>query len=294
MTTVHIEKTNKPTIVKFVFNRMFTDGAFEFNSLEDAKDSPLAQQLFKLPFIKKVYVSANFIALERFDMLEWEDVQNDLAEILKSYFDQGKELFKTETDEKQVVEVYAEETPNPLTQKFVVNRFLTNQLIEVKNIQEAQEVPLAKELFSFPFIKEVFITQNYISLTRDYTEEWFAVNKLIRKFIKDYLGADKEVVTENYKPKPAVSKENEILAATDDEISKQIIGILDEYIKPAVAGDGGNIMFQSYNQESKVVNVILQGACNGCPSSTITLKNGIEATLKQFLPGKIEAVNALN
>ena len=294
MTTVHIEKTTKPTIIKFVFNRMFTDGAFEFNSLEDAKDSPLAQQLFKLPFIKKVYVSANFIALERFDMLEWEDVQNDLAEILKSYFDQGKELFKTETDEKHVVEVYAEETPNPLTQKFVVNRFLTNQLIEVKNMEEAHEVPLAKELFSFPFIKEVFITQNYISLTRDFTEEWFAVNKLIRQFIKDYLGADKEVVTEHYKPKPRVSKENEILAATDDEISKQIIGILDEYIKPAVAGDGGNIMFQSYNQESKVVNVILQGACNGCPSSTITLKNGIEATLKQFLPGKIEAVNALN
>jgi len=88
--------------------------------------------------------------------------------------------------------------------------------------------------------------------------------------------------------------DNKKFKVTDDDISKEIIAVLEEYIKPAVAGDGGNIQFLSYVADTKEVNVLLQGACNGCPSSTITLKNGIEATLKQLLPGKIGAVNAMN
>ncbi len=101
--------------------------------------------------------------------------------------------------------------------------------------------------------------------------------------------------TENYIPKVHEKIEVEPVALEDlDDISQEIVAILDEYIKPAVTSDGGNIMFQSYNKESKTVSVILQGACSGCPSSTITLKNGIEATLKQLLPNKIEEVVALN
>jgi Fe-S cluster biogenesis protein NfuA len=293
MTTVKIETTNNPKIIKFVFNKMLTEGAFEYNAIDEAQNSPLVQQLFKLPFVKRVFVSANFIALEKYDMLEWADVQNDLAEILQAYFDQGKELFQE--NKKQVVEVYAEETPNPLTQKFVTNRLLHASDIEILNAEEAVEVPLARALYEFPFVKEIFISQNYISVTKDKSVDWFEVNSELRQFIKQYVEDQKEITTTAFMPKEKINQTNTgTTAVYDDEISNQIISILDEYIRPAVASDGGNIQFQSYDAENKIVNVILQGACNGCPSSTYTLKNGIEATLKQFLPGKIEGVNALN
>ena len=119
--------------------------------------------------------------------------------------------------------------------------------------------------------------------------------KYVRDFLKEYLQSDRRIVSETYRPAlQKTSEKKEVFKTTDDEISKQIIAVLEEYIKPAVAGDGGNIQFLSYEEETKEVNVLLQGACNGCPSSTITLKNGIEATLKQLLPGKIGTVNALN
>jgi Fe-S cluster biogenesis protein NfuA len=292
MVQINIERTNNPNIIKFVLNKMLTDGAFEFSSLEEAKDSPLAQQLFKLPFIKKVFISANFIALERYDMLEWADVEEDLKEILTAYFEQNKPLFQSES--KKVIEIYAEETPNPTVQKFVTNQFLTKHLIEVKSENEAAEVPLAAALLEFPFVQEVFITQNYISVTRDKSVEWFMVNNEIRQFLKDYLSKNNLIVTEAFIPSENQTSESNLNLNSYDETSQKIISILDEYIRPAVAGDGGNILFKSYDPENKMVNVILQGACNGCPSSTITLKNGIEATLKQFLPNEIEGVNALN
>lgn len=292
MVQINIERTNNPNIIKFVLNKMLVDGAFEFSSLEEAKNSPLAQQLFKLPFIKKVFISANFIALERYDMLEWGDVEEDLKEILTAYFEQNKPLFQSES--KKAIEIYAEETPNPTVQKFVTNQFLTKHLIEVKNKEEAKEVPLASALFKFPYVKEVFINQNYISVTRDKSVEWFMVNNEMRQFIKDYLSKDNPIVTEAFRPSENQTSESNLDMNAFDETSQKIISILDEYIRPAVAGDGGNILFKSYDPENKMVNVILQGACNGCPSSTITLKNGIEATLKQFLPNEIEGVNALN
>ncbi|MGB5263704.1 MAG: NifU family protein [Lutimonas sp.] len=292
MVQINIERTNNPNIIKFVLNKMLVDGAFEFSSMEEAKNSPLAQQLFKLPFIKKVFISANFIALERYDMLEWGDVEEDLKEILTAYFEQNKPLFQS--DSKKAIEIYAEETPNPFVQKFVTNQFLTKHLIEVKKEEEAKEVPLASALFKFPYVKEVFINQNYISVTRDKSVEWFMVNNEMRQFIKDYLSKDNPIVTEAFRPSENQTSESNLGLDSFDETSQKIISILDEYIRPAVAGDGGNILFKSYDAENKMVNVILQGACNGCPSSTITLKNGIEATLKQFLPNEIEGVNALN
>ena len=114
-------------------------------------------------------------------------------------------------------------------------------------------------------------------------------------FLKAYIKEGKPIVTENFIPISNSIKEIEAVDLENlDDVSQEIIAILDEYIKPAVTSDGGNIMFQSYDTKSKTVNVILQGACSGCPSSTITLKNGIEATLKQLLPNKIEEVIAIN
>lgn len=294
MVQIKIEHTDSPSIIKYVFDKMLTEGSFEFNSVDDAKNSSLVQQLFHLPFVKKVYVTANFIAIEKFDILEWKEVQDELKEILGAYISQNESIFLQE-EKEALVEVYAESTPNPNVQKFVTNQLLTNQHIELSSSAEAKDVPLALELFEFPFVKEVFISDNYVSIQKTTDMDWFEINNSLRDFLKEYLQSGRRVVSESYSPEE-VANENNVpeFTPTDDEISKEIIGVLEEYIRPAVAGDGGNIQFLSYLPETKEVNVLLQGACNGCPSSTITLKNGIESTLKQLLPGKINAVNALN
>lgn len=294
MSEVRIEKTNNVTILKFVLDKIITQNSFEYNSIEDAGNSKFVQQLFHLPFVNKVFITANFIAIERYDMIEWEDVQEDIKEMLEIYLNQNESVFNPE-NKNISIEVYVEGTPNPNVQKFVTNKLLTSQNIEVLNKDDAKDVPLALELFEFPFVKEVFISNNYISIMKKEIIDWFEINSEIRDFIKKYLQNDKRVVSKEYQPNIAGNSNNKIeFKQTNDDISKQIISILDEYVQPAVAGDGGNIQFLSYIKDTKEVNVILQGACNGCPSSTITLKNGIEATLKQFLPGKIESVNALN
>ena len=294
MVQIKIEHTDSPSIIKYVFDKMLTEGSFEFNSVDDAKNSSLVQQLFHLPFVKKVYVTANFIAIEKFEILEWKEVQDELKEILGAYISQNESIFLQE-EKEALVEVYAESTPNPNVQKFVTNQLLTNQHIELSSMAEAKDVPLALELFEFPFVKEVFISDNYVSIQKTTDMDWFEINNSLRDFLKEYLQSGRRVVSETYTPAVAANENNvPEFTPTDDEISKEIIGVLEEYIRPAVAGDGGNIQFLSYLPETKEVNVLLQGACNGCPSSTITLKNGIESTLKQLLPGKINAVNALN
>jgi len=296
MLKINIESTKTPTIIKFVANKILTEGSFEYNSVEEVKNSTFIQQLFHLPFVKKVLVSANFIAIERFNIVEWTDVQGELKAIIENYLAANDSLFTKNTETKQVVvEVYAESTPNPSVMKFVSNKLLTSQNIEVIHIEDAKEVPIAIDLFDFPFVKEVFISDNYISITKNSNVEWFEITTALRDFLKNYLSEAKAIITENYTPKVHEKIEIEPVATENlDDISQEIVAILDEYIKPAVTSDGGNIMFQSYDTSSKTVSVILQGACSGCPSSTITLKNGIEATLKQLLPNKIEEVVALN
>ncbi len=294
MSKIKIENTENPAIIKFVFNQILTQTSFEYNSIEDANNSSLIQQLFHLPFVKKVYITANFIAIEKFDILEWKEVQDEIKEMFENYISKNKSIFSKEK-EKNLIEVYAEGTPNPNVQKFVTNKLLSNKNIELTNKADAKEVPLALELFEFPFVKEVFISDNYVSIQKNVEIDWFEINTSLRDFIKEYLQSDRRIVGKNYVAKQIhADNTKQAYTPTNDATSKEIIAVLEEYIKPAVAGDGGNIQFLSYIPETKEVNVILQGACNGCPSSTITLKNGIEATLKQLLPGKIGTVNALN
>ena len=294
-TIITIENTPNEAILKFVANSILTDGSFEYNNVDEAKNSTLVQQLFHLPFVKKVFVTANFIAIERFNIVEWSDIQDELKTVIENYLNKHESLFTQSQNKNAVVEVYGESTPNPSVMKFVTNKLLTSQNIEVKKVEDAIEVPMAKALFNFGFVEEIFISENYISITKNTSVEWFEITNELRDFLKNYIKDGKPVITENYVAKVASKTELEPLEIENlDDISQEIIAILDEYIKPAVTSDGGNIMFQSYDTQSKTVNVILQGACSGCPSSTITLKNGIEATLKQLLPNKIEEVIAIN
>jgi Fe-S cluster biogenesis protein NfuA len=292
---ISIEATNNPNIVKFNSNQLLTKGgSYQYNNVDETKESPLSKQLFHLPFVSKVFISANFLAIEKFDIVEWEDIQEEIRELVELYLNQGNSVITDAAVPKKVrIEIYAESTPNPAVMKFGSNRLLSEKDYEYKKIEETTNSPLALELFQYVYVKEVFITENYVSITKNDSVEWTSdvVNDL-RMFIKSYIESNKLIVDETI----AMAKVDlpTIDINTLEGTSLDIAGILEEYVKPAVAADGGNIIFQSYDEETQVVNVILQGACSGCPSSTVTLKNGIETMLKEMIPNKISAVVAIN
>ena len=298
MLHLKVISTQNPAILKFEFPDFISQNQnFEFKNIDEAGPSPLAQKLFYLPFVKTVYISGNFVAIERYSIVEWADVQEAVAEEIESFVNQGGAILDVEKlpSKKSAVTVYGETTPNPGTLKFVVNKMVTKTAIEFKNIDETKASPLAKELFTFPYVKELFIDENYISISKYDSYEWNDISVELRSFIKLYIENGGPILDESQlELQPKVEKQKIEHFDQLDVTSQQIINILEEYVKPAVAADGGNILFDSYDESEKRVKVILQGACNGCPSSTFTLKNGIENMLKDMLKDeniKVEAIN---
>jgi Fe-S cluster biogenesis protein NfuA len=294
---VSINETSNKFIVKFETNFFLTNHQnYEYNNIDDASNSPLAQQLFYLPFVKKIYISSNFIAIERFNIVEWNDVQQEVADQIENYLNEGNVVInENEKIKKTAVTVYAESTPNPSAMKFVSNKNLVNSLFEFTSIDQTSKSPLARGLFNFAYVKSVFIEKNYISITKYEIAVWDEITMELREFIRSHIEDGKPVVELDSNDIIKHSEEQKTKEFDKlDDISKEIINILEEYVKPAVAADGGNIQFKSYDADSKKVSVILQGACSGCPSSTFTLKNGIENMLKEMLAGKVECVEAIN
>ncbi len=294
---ITVVPTKNPAILKFETNHFITkNNNYEFKNIDEAKISPLAQQLFYLPFIKTVYISGNFIGLERYNIVEWDDVKDSVAQQLVDYLNAGEPVVKEEENQKKVaVTVYAEVTPNPSVMKFVTNKRIVPTTFEFKNIDEAKDSELAKQLFMLPFVKEVFFDVNYVSINKYDVAEWDDITLELREKIRDFIADGKEVVSAKSLQKQKTTAPTAQLEDTDlDDISKQIMDILEEYVKPAVASDGGNILFKSYEGDTKTVNVVLQGACSGCPSSTYTLKNGIETMLKNMMGDMVNEVVALN
>ncbi len=297
MKLITIKDTQNPNILKFEFTYFICPNqSYEFKNIDECADSILAQQLFYLPFVKTVYISGNFIAIEKFNIVEWDDVKHAVAEQMEAYVNSGGEVVKAkEATKKTPVTVYAESTPNPSVMKFVSSKMLTKNIVECKNIDETQASPLAKELFKFPFVKEVFFDENYISITKYDVSEWQEITNELRTFIKEFIENGNLVVDET-KVVHSKNAEKQKIENFDnlDVTSQKIINIIEEYIKPAVAADGGNILFDSFSEADKKVKVVLQGACSGCPSSTFTLKNGIENMLKEMLNDQEIKVEALN
>jgi NFU1 iron-sulfur cluster scaffold homolog, mitochondrial len=257
----------------------------------------LAQHLFYLPFVKTVYISGNFIAIERFSIVEWDDVKEAVAEQIENFVSNGGVIVTIEEDKskKLPVTVYGETTPNPAALKFVINKNITKNSVEFKNIDDAKSSPLVQELFKFPYVKEVFIDENYISVTKYESYNWDEITLELRTFIKHFIENGGTVLDESLIITDVKQEKQQIKNFDNlDVTSQQIINILEEYVKPAVAADGGNILFDSFDENEKRVKVILQGACNGCPSSTFTLKNGIENMLKDMLNDKDIIVEAIN
>ena len=262
MNKVTIKETQNPTILKFEFQEFITQNeSFEFKNIDEAKTSPLAQQLFYLPFVKTIYISGNFIAIEKYSIVEWEDVKDAVAEQIEKFVADGGIIITIDENKtkKKPVTVYGESTPNPAALKFVVSKMLTRNAIEFKNIDQTAASPLAKELFKFPYVKEIFIDENYISVTKYEINEWQEITLELRSFIKQYIENGGTVLDENYVA--TVTAEETIKAKEFDNLdvtSQQIINILEEYVKPAVQADGGNIAFDSYNENDKTVKVSKQ------------------------------------
>ena len=205
------------------------------------------------------------------------------------------------------INVYAELTPNPNSLKFVADvMLLEGGTVEYNTPEEAVNCPLAKGLFGFSGVTKVFITSNFVTVSKVSDLDWFDITNILREYLRGFLMSDEKLFlnspfeadhipgrTNISAPQPAPSaatapvKERAHTPA-DPEAEKKIIEVLEEYVRPAVEGDGGAIHFRSF--EDGVVSVVLKGACSGCPSSTVTLKSGIENLLKQMVPGVEEVV----
>ena len=289
---IKFKETSREEELEFYSNIFLSKDRIEFKKIEESKNFPLIQQIFYLPFVKKVILNKRSVYIEKLNILKWSDVQNELCKQIQDFLNDGGLVNQSETNKISPTTVYAESTPNPNVMKFVVNKKIVKGVFEFKNISETTNAPIAKSLFSFPFVKEVFLDFNFISVTQNSNSNWEENVMDIREFIRSYIQDDNTLIHEELFEQ--TQNKIEVNLENIDDVSKEIIDIIEKHVKPAVAADGGNIVFQSYDQETKNVNVILQGACSGCPSSTITLKSGIENMLKEMLPGMISEVNAIN
>ncbi|HLU87469.1 MAG TPA: NifU family protein [Taishania sp.] len=202
---------------------------------------------------------------------------------------------------KVPVTIYSEMTPNPSTMKFVANKYLigTGDSVEFTNKSEAKGYsPLAEELFSFPFVDGVFIAANFVTITKTDNVPWDFITMELRQFIKTWIEEGKDILiampdkNANAESRAVNEEKASILAnLSPSEFDDAIANILDEYVRPAVENDGGAIDYLGFNDGT--VTVILKGSCSGCPSSTATLKGGIENLLKQHIP-EVKEVVAIN
>ena len=200
-----------------------------------------------------------------------------------------------ETITKSPVMLYTEQTPNPEALKYVTNRLLYKGIADFKDADIAAEwSPLANSLLALPYIKSVYFNNNYVTIMKEFNYEWSDIMLKIKEFLKTYVEQDGVVVKEGYAEFAAQEEAASVagqFTGEDGEIARKIKDLIDMYVKPAVESDGGNIEFKSYDKG--VVHVQMQGSCSGCPSSTVTLKTGIEGMLKRMVPEVTEVVQEM-
>lgn len=193
--------------------------------------------------------------------------------------------------------IYAEETPNPSSVKFVANKLLlvSGASAEYQNVSETADAPIAKKLFQFPFVKRLYIASNFITVTKQDAVDWEEIRDELRVFITEYLNKGNAII--NKLPQQQVPKDSSFKETVSintqhvpptNDIENKIIEVLEQYIRPAVESDGGLITFKEL--KDGIVTVQMRGSCSGCPSSTMTLKAGIEALLKRLLPDHVKEV----
>lgn len=184
------------------------------------------------------------------------------------------------------VSIYTEATPNPEALKFVSNKMLVHgNSAHFENAEQANLSPLATQLFVFPFVKEVFIMNNFVTITKQGDQDWYEIMQELRQFLKEFLETEQTIIEDAYFQDLKLENEE---SNQDSEIVSKIKNVLNTYVKPAVEMDGGAIEFVNFEQGK--VELVLKGACSGCPSSTVTLKQGIEGMMKRMVPEVTEVV----
>lgn len=286
-----MELTANPKVMKFIADYNLIPGSLELDRTSDISEIPLAEELFNYPFVEKIFITANFIAVAKEDSVEWEVVCEGLKNVIEDELLANPRIYRQK--KRELFPIYAEMTPNPSVMKFVSQRFILEGFLEIQNKEQAKEVPLADALYNeFEFVKEVFISDNFVAVTKDDSVEWHQVMVAVRGYIAEYLQSGKTV--SNIPAKEHENIAEAILGREYTDSEQQISDILNEYVSPAVENDGGKISLIEYDEASKTAKMLLQGACAGCPSSTATLKGGIENILKQFVPNLVERVEAVN
>jgi NFU1 iron-sulfur cluster scaffold homolog, mitochondrial len=185
----------------------------------------------------------------------------------------------------KAISIYLESNPNPNSLKFVVNEILVPEgmSFDFTDPSSAKDAPLAQELFMYPFVDRVFYMSNFVTITKKEDVEWLEIQSTLRDHIQRFLESGKLILDRQTPSAGTVEEETETV--------KKIKNILDEYIRPAVEQDGGAITYHSFHDG--IVTVTLQGSCSGCPSSTVTLKAGIENLFKRMMPEEVKGVEAL-
>lgn len=291
MHTIIIEPTENPKVMKFVTDYQLIPGSVELDRNSNLSEIPLAQELFKFAFVEKIFITSNFIAVAKTDSVEWEFVAESLKIIIKDQLLENPRIYAQK--QRALYTIYAEMTPNPSVMKFVSDRMILQGFLEAKSESDAADIPLAKVIFNeYPFVKEVFISDNFVAVTKDSSVEWHEVMVPVRSFISDYLQSGGEI--SNVAAQNHEAPVEQIMNREYTDVEQKISDILVEYVAPAVENDGGKISLMEYVADTKTARMLLQGACSGCPSSTATLKNGIENILKQFVPDIVEHVEAVN
>lgn len=191
--------------------------------------------------------------------------------------------------------LYTEETPNPEALKYVTNRMLYRGIADFNEKELAAAwSPMANTLMELPYVKSVYFNNNYVTITKEFNYEWAEIMLKLKEFVKNYIENGGAIVQEGfaeYAEKIAAEQNATQFSGEDGDIARKIKELIDMYVKPAVEGDGGNIEFKSY--EKGKVYVVMQGSCSGCPSSTVTLKSGIEGMLKRMVPEVQEVIQEM-
>ncbi|MDX1702443.1 MAG: NifU family protein [Melioribacteraceae bacterium] len=197
------------------------------------------------------------------------------------------------TKTQNPIMLYTEQTPNPESLKFVTNKMLYSGTADFREKELAEEwSPIAAALFEFPYVKGIYICNNFITVTKELNYSWEDIMLKLKEFIKNFISEGNEIISEGFSDAMAKLESQSGVGyqytGKEAELVKKIKELIDTYVKPAVEMDGGNIEFQSFNDG--IVSVLLQGSCSGCPSSTVTLKAGIEGMLKRMVPEVKEVV----
>lgn len=218
----------------------------------------------------------------------------DVAVLLLHFF-QTKENSDMEAIAKSTVMLYTEQTPNPEALKYVTNRLLYRGIADFKEKDLAAEwSPMANSLMELPYVKSVYFNNNYVTVTKEFNYDWAEIMLKLKEFIKEFVENGGMAVKEGfaeYMEKMTAESNAEQFIGENGEIAKRVKDLIDTYVKPAVEMDGGNIEFKAF--ENGRVFVTMQGSCSGCPSSTVTLKAGIEGMLKRMIPEVTEVVQEM-